>query len=107
MLVFFRPPSWLPPPRKQRSPAVAAIVGFLFGGVGLALYFRTVADFVTPVLFSLASVAVGAAMNFRELGVISGAFIAARWATTGHINRMYALSCQVARGTSLPGASCE
>ena len=35
MLVFFRPPSWLPPPRKQRSPAVAAIVGFLFVGVGL------------------------------------------------------------------------
>jgi hypothetical protein len=79
MLVFFRPPSWLPPPRKQRSPAVAAIVGFLFGGVGLALYFRTVVDFVIPVLFSLASVAIGAAISSRELGVVAGAFIAARW----------------------------
>jgi hypothetical protein len=79
MLVFFKPPSWLPPPRKQRSPAVAVIVGFLFGGIGLALYFRTVVDFVIPVLFSLASVAVGAAINSRELGVVAGAFIAARW----------------------------
>jgi hypothetical protein len=79
MLVFFRPPSWLPPPRKQRSPAGAAIVGFLFGGVGLALYFRTVVDFVIPVLFSLASVAIGAAISSRELGVVAGAFIAARW----------------------------
>lgn len=79
MLVFFKPPSWLSPPRKQRNPAVAAIVGFLFGGVGLALYFRTVVDLVIPVLFSLASVAVGAAMNSRELGVVAGAFIASRW----------------------------
>jgi hypothetical protein len=79
MLIFLKPPSWLSPPRKQRNPAVAAIVGFLFGGIGLALYFRTAVDFVIPVLYALVSVAVAAAMNLRELGVVGGAFIAARW----------------------------
>jgi hypothetical protein len=88
MLIFFKPPSWLPPPRKQRSPAAAAIVGFLFGGIGLALYFRTVVDFVIPVLYALASIAVGAAMNLRELGIVAGAFIAARWG--------YYRACQLA-----------
>jgi hypothetical protein len=79
MLVIFRPPSWLPPPRKQRSPAAAAVVGFLFGGIGLGLYFRSVLDFVIPVLCALASVAIGAAAAYGSLGYLAGALIAARW----------------------------
>jgi hypothetical protein len=49
------------------------------GGLGLAWYFRSVSDFVIPVLYSLASVALGAALSSGELGVLAGAFIAARW----------------------------
>jgi hypothetical protein len=83
MPVFIKPPKWLPPPRKQRSPAAAAIVGFLFGGIGLGLYFRSVVDFVIPVLFSLASVAVSLAVGDATIsgkpGFLVGALIAARW----------------------------
>jgi len=79
MLVVFRSPSWLPSPRKKRSPAAAAIVGFLFGGIGLGLYFRSVLDFLIPVLCAIASVAVGAAAVSGRLGYLAGALIAARW----------------------------
>lgn len=78
MIVFLRPPSWLRPPRKQRSPAAAAIVGFLFGGIGLGLYHRSVVDFAVPVLFSLASAAAGFALGAGSLGYLGGALIAAR-----------------------------
>lgn len=79
MLVTFRPPSWMPPPRRKRSPAAAAIVGFLFGGIGLGLYFRSVLDFIIPVLCALASMALGAAAVSGRLGYLAGALIAARW----------------------------
>ena len=31
---------------RPTNPVTAAVVGFLFGGIGLALYFRTAADTV-------------------------------------------------------------
>jgi len=38
----------LPPPAKQRDANVASIIGFLFGGIGLAIYLRTFVDLVLP-----------------------------------------------------------
>jgi hypothetical protein len=42
----------LPPPAKRRNENIACLIGFLFGGIGLAIYLRTVIDFVFP--FSIA-----------------------------------------------------
>ncbi len=42
--------SKLPTLSKPKSPAVAAILGFLFGGVGLGLYFWSLLDFAICIL---------------------------------------------------------
>jgi len=34
----------LPPLAKPKSPGLAAIIGVVFGGVGLAIYFRSLRD---------------------------------------------------------------
>jgi hypothetical protein len=42
------------PVGRMTSPALAAILGFLLGGISLAIYFRTVADFLVPVAIAIA-----------------------------------------------------
>jgi hypothetical protein len=82
MTVFINPPSWLPPLRKERSPAKAAVIGFLFGGLGLGLYFKSVIDFLIPVLLCIATAAVAAAAAHQAgggVGYLAGCMIAARW----------------------------
>lgn len=39
----------VPPLSRRRNPTVALIVGFLFGGVGLAIYFRSLLDGILAV----------------------------------------------------------
>jgi hypothetical protein len=40
---------WLPAlPRKKSSP-VAGLIGFLFGGIGLAIYLRSLVDLIVPI----------------------------------------------------------
>jgi hypothetical protein len=41
----------LPPLKKRRRPNIACLVGFLFGGIGLAIYFRTFVDFILLLAF--------------------------------------------------------
>jgi hypothetical protein len=36
----------LDPVSRKTNPVTAAVVGFLFGGIGLAFFFRTIADTV-------------------------------------------------------------
>ena len=48
----------LPPPAKQRNENIACLIGFLFGGIGLAFYLRTVIDFVFPFSIAIALVVV-------------------------------------------------
>jgi hypothetical protein len=80
MTVFIKPPSFLPATRKQRSPVTAAIIGFLFGGIGLGLYFKSVLDFLIPVAFAVATVALAAAASApSSTGYLGGCMIAARW----------------------------
>jgi hypothetical protein len=82
MTVFIRPPSWLPPLRKERSPAKAAIIGLLFGGIGLGLYFKSVVDFLIPVLFTIASTALAAATartGGSVVGFLGATMVAGRW----------------------------
>lgn len=40
----------LPPIREKKNPVVAGVLGFLFGGIGLGLYFQSWKDFVYPVI---------------------------------------------------------
>ena len=79
----------LDPVGRDTHPNLACVIGFLFGGVGLAIYFRTVIDLVVPVaivLFSFVSLqAVGA------FGWLAGAIVAALYgyhrAATSNANR--------------------
>ncbi len=43
----------LPPLKRRREPSVAAVWGFLFGGIGLGIYFRSWIDFFFPVVIWL------------------------------------------------------
>jgi hypothetical protein len=80
MTIFMKPPERMRPLHEEHKPANAAIVGFLFGGIGLGLYFRSWIDFLAPVGFTVAT-AVVAAMTTQQagLGYLSGCLIAARW----------------------------
>ncbi len=41
------------PLSEKKDPTVALILGFLCGGIGLGIYFKSLIDFVFPVLFIL------------------------------------------------------
>lgn len=80
MTVFIKPPAYLPPTHKERNPVTAAIIGFLFGGIGLGLYFKSVIDFLIPVGFAVATAVVAAAASAPSgAGFLGGCMIAARW----------------------------
>jgi hypothetical protein len=67
MTIFMKPPERMQPLRKEHKPANAAIIGFLFGGIGLGLYFKSVTDFLIPVGFAVAT-AIAAAMTTSQTG---------------------------------------
>ena len=64
----------LPPLRGPKSPGLAAVIGFLTGGIGLAVYFRSVRDFlpvdVAAGLVILGSLAFGAS-PFALAGIVA------------------------------------
>jgi len=43
----------LPVLKKAKNPTTALVIGFLFGGIGLAIYFRKVIDFFIPVFAAI------------------------------------------------------
>lgn len=53
----------LPPFARRRSSLLAGTIGFLLGGIGLALYLRSLVDAVVPI-----AVAVGAAFLVSRIG---------------------------------------
>jgi hypothetical protein len=62
----------LPAPPAGRTPGVACVIGFLFGGIGLAIYLKNIVDLVFPVTIAIVmAVAVG------DVGVLGGALFAA------------------------------
>ncbi|HME78741.1 MAG TPA: hypothetical protein VKI00_24740 [Mycobacterium sp.] len=63
------------PSVKGKNAAVACIVGFIFGGIGLAVYFRNVVDLVFPVAVAFAASLVIGALNAG--GWLAGALFAA------------------------------
>ena len=47
----------LPPLRTRKDPGVAVVVGLLVGGIGLAVYLRSIVDLVIPIVIAGAFVA--------------------------------------------------
>ena len=43
----------LPPIKEEKNPLIAGILGLLFGGVGLGLYFQSWKDFLYPILIMI------------------------------------------------------
>jgi hypothetical protein len=68
----------LPALGKDRSPNVAAAIGFCFGGLGLGLYFRSFIDFVLPVAITIGLVVMTGALGAAaaSLGWLAGAITA-------------------------------
>lgn len=58
---------WRGPLARRRNPAVAVIVGLLFGGIGVGIYFRSFVDFllcsVVTMIVWIAFVATGSAIT--------------------------------------------
>jgi hypothetical protein len=44
---------YLPPLRRKKNPVLALVIGFVTGGVGLGLYFRSLVDVVIPIVLAL------------------------------------------------------
>jgi hypothetical protein len=63
-----------PPLSRRRNPNIAAALGFVLGGVGLAIYLRSFIDFIVPVLL-----AVGMIYFVGDLGALVGAAVASAW----------------------------
>jgi len=60
------------PDVDDKSPVLAGIVGFLFGGLGLGLYFWSWKDFVYPLLiFALVVITMGTIV-LPVIGVVPG-----------------------------------
>jgi hypothetical protein len=49
----------LPPLKTKKNPAIAAVAGFMLGGIGLAVYLRSFPDFYIPCLILLVLVILG------------------------------------------------
>jgi hypothetical protein len=43
---------YLPPLRRRRNPVWALVIGFLTGGLGLGIYFRSLIDIPIPMILA-------------------------------------------------------
>jgi hypothetical protein len=68
---------WLPVLPQKRDPKTAAAIGFLFGGIGLAIYFRSVVDAIIPIVVSFVCVMV--IPDIAGLDWLAGATIASAY----------------------------
>jgi hypothetical protein len=66
------------PPLRRTRPQLAAAIGFVFGGIGLAIYFRSFVDLVAPIAIAIVAnvVVVMLVGADAELGWLAGAIIA-------------------------------
>jgi hypothetical protein len=64
----------LPPIRDKKNPLIAGLLGFLLGGLGLGLYFRSWADFIVPIL-----VFMGLSIMIPGLGSVAAILFATGW----------------------------
>jgi hypothetical protein len=60
----------LPPLAKPKRPGLAAVIGVLFGGVGLAIYFRSLRDLLPLEVVSILVIAGSAIAGVPPLDVL-------------------------------------
>jgi hypothetical protein len=65
----------IPPLERPTNPNLACAIGFLFGGVGLAIYFRSLVDLFVPIAITIAGVVAYSALG--AFGWLVGAVVAA------------------------------
>lgn len=54
------------PLKSEKDPTIACVVGFLFGSLGLGIYFQSFIDFVMPLFFLIV-----ANLMIGELGLFT------------------------------------
>jgi hypothetical protein len=89
----------LPVLKKTKNPTAALIIGFLFGGIGLAIYFRKVIDLFIPI-FAVIMLAIFHS-QFRGQGglyILGGAVVAAAYGYMRATSSNQALARLSARG---------
>jgi hypothetical protein len=64
----------LPPLKARKDPGMASVIGFLTGGIGLGVYFRSFLDVIVPVVLYLVLTVTSA--QVLGLGWIAGAMVA-------------------------------
>ena len=71
----------LPPINGRRSPNLAALLGFVLGGLALGLYFLSFIDFLIPVGISIVATLLATKLGGLDgyVGLLAGALIAAFW----------------------------
>ncbi len=63
------------PPVKDKNAGVACALGFFFGGIGLAIYFRNIIDLVFPLAIGIfLTIFLG-----TDMGWFAGALLAATY----------------------------
>jgi hypothetical protein len=63
----------LPPVPEGRSAGIACVIGFLFGGIGLAIYLWNIVDLVVPVFVVLLASAILGVQGGWLLGALFAA----------------------------------
>jgi hypothetical protein len=77
----------LPPARTRKKAWLAFVLGFLFSGIALGIYFRNWVDFVVPTVIWLALIATPG-----DTGFWGGAVIGGLWGLLRAINTNERLS---------------
>jgi hypothetical protein len=60
----------LPALQSEKNPVLAGLIGFLFGGIGLGIYFKSFTDFLMLLAFTIA-----ASVTLGEAWMVAGATI--------------------------------
>ena len=61
----------LPPLKSEKHPTLALVVGLLFGGIGLGIYFRSFVDFIL-----LLGILIALIFFVGDVGMVAGAIVA-------------------------------
>jgi hypothetical protein len=71
----------LPPVQSRKNPWLAFVLGFLFSGVALGIYFRSWIDFIVPTVIWLVLI-----VTPGDAGFWIGAFIGGVWGLLRVVN---------------------
>ena len=91
----------MPPLKKRRNPNTAAVVGVLFGPIGLAVYFRTFVDSLVAILIGCLAVVLVSRIDDPDAyiaGVVAGWAASGLWAYFRVVESNRQLDARLARG---------